>query len=65
MSEKKRMYNPNKNWSIEKGDYKRDEEATWSYHKKQKRKSLIKTIFWIIFYALSVSGVTYVALSLI
>ena len=65
MAENNKMYKPSKDWSIEKGDYKRDEEATWSYHRKQRRKSITKTVIWIIFYSLGVSGLTYLALTLL
>lgn len=59
-----KMFHPHEKWSIEKGDYKRDDDATWSYHKKQRRKSMVKTAVWIIIYSLAVSGVTYLALTL-
>ncbi|MBU2494587.1 MAG: hypothetical protein KJ571_18340 [Bacteroidetes bacterium] len=33
-----------KNWSIEKGDYKRDSESTNGYEKKNKRKNIFVKI---------------------
>jgi hypothetical protein len=59
------MYKPSKNWSIEKGDYKRDDDATWSHHRKQRRYNVTKKIVLIIFYSLGVSGLTYFALTML
>lgn len=52
-------------WSIEKGDYKRDEETTWSYFKKKQRKKNIRLFFLIILYAIGVSGLTYLLITMI
>lgn len=64
MKDNKKMYQPDKNWSIEKGDYKRDDQATWTYQRNLNRKKNIKLIVMIILYALGVSALTYLALSL-
>ncbi len=63
MKDNKKMFQPDKNWSIEKGDYKRDDQATWTYQRNLKRKKNIKLIIMIILYALGVSALTYFALS--
>jgi len=52
-------------WSIEKGDYKRDEDTTWSYFRKQQRKKNIRLFFLIVFYAIGVSAVTYLLIDLL
>lgn len=43
------------NWSIEKGDYKRDEHSTWSYQKKIIRKRRIRTVLMVLLYLAVIS----------
>lgn len=58
------MKNSNfQNWSIEKGDYKRDETSTWSFQKKIIRKRRIKKTALIILYTISVSVISYLLFS--
>ncbi len=64
LKDNKKMYQPDKNWSIEKGDYKRDDQASWTYQRNLKRKKNIKLVVMIILYAIGVSAITYFALSL-
>jgi len=64
MKDNKNMFNSDKNWSIEKGDYKRDDQATWTYQRNLNRKKNIKLVVMIILYALGVTAITYFALSL-
>jgi len=52
-------------WSIEQGDYKRDEDTTWSYFRKQQRKKNIRLFFLILLYAVGVSAVTYLLIDLL
>ncbi|MBS3946490.1 MAG: hypothetical protein KGZ42_13385 [Melioribacter sp.] len=47
------------NWSIEKGDYKRDETTTWTFQRKLIRKRRIKKSVLIILYTISVSIISY------
>ena len=49
----------NFNWSIENGDYERDEESTTTYQKKIARKKRIKLILSIILYICGVSIISY------
>ena len=49
----------NFNWSIEHGDYERDEEATTTYQRKKARKKRIKLVLSIILYVCGVSIVSY------
>ncbi len=51
------------NWSIEKGDYKRDETATRRYERKLRLKKNIKKIFFVSIYLLIVALITYFLLS--
>ncbi|MBI3123721.1 MAG: hypothetical protein HYZ10_04895 [Ignavibacteriales bacterium] len=64
MKDNKKMFQPDKNWSIEKGDYKRDDEATWTYQRNLNRKKNIKLVIMIILYAIGVTALTYFAISL-
>jgi hypothetical protein len=58
------MGNPNfQNWSIDKGDYKRDETSTWTFQKKLIRKRRVKKTLFAILYIVSVSVITYLFLS--
>lgn len=63
MKDNKNMFQPDKNWSIDKGDYKRDDKATWTYQRNLKRKKNVKLIIMIILYAFGVSALTFFALS--
>jgi|UPI0003006A1B cell division protein FtsL len=47
------------NWSIDKGDYKRDKTATWTYQKKLIRKRRIKKILLLILYITILTFATY------
>jgi flagellar basal body-associated protein FliL len=49
----------NFNWSIEHGDYERDEEATTTYQRKKTRKKRIKLMLSIILYICGVSIIAY------
>lgn len=51
------------NWSIEKGDYKRDDTTTWRYQKKLIRKRRIKKVFFIVLYTIIVSIISYIIFS--
>jgi len=64
MKDNKNIFQPDKNWSIEKGDYKRDDNATWTYQRNLKRKKNIKLVVMIILYAIGVSAFTYFAITL-
>jgi hypothetical protein len=46
-------------WSVEQGDYKRDETARWSFQKKQIIKRRIKLSLYILFYIIVVGVVAY------
>jgi hypothetical protein len=46
-------------WSVEQGDYKRDETARWSFQKKQIIKRRIKLGLYILFYIIIVAAVAY------
>ena len=46
-------------WSVDKGDYKRDDEATTSYLVKKKRARRIKTSLLILLYLSGVSIIAY------
>jgi len=59
----KKSYSNFENWSIEKGDYQRDETSRWSYQKKIIRKERIKKAIYILLYLVSVTVVTYLILS--
>ena len=50
-------------WSVDKGDYKRDDESTITYQKKLQRKRRIKTIFILLLYFIAVTIVTYYIIS--
>lgn len=47
-------------WSVEKGDYKRDQESTISYLKKRILIKKIKQSFWIFLYLTFVSAFSYI-----
>jgi hypothetical protein len=47
------------NWSIEKGDYKRDETSTWRFHKKMIWRKRLKSTLFIILYIVFVSIVAF------
>ena len=64
MKDNKKMYQHDKNWSIDKGDYKRDDQATWTYQRNLNRKKKIKLTVMIILYALGVTAITYFAITL-
>lgn len=64
MKDNKKMFQPDKDWSIEKGDYKRDDHATWTYQRNLNRKKNIKLVVMIILYAIGVTALTYFAISL-
>jgi len=64
MKDNKKMFQPDKDWSIEKGDYKRDDQATWTYQRNLNRKKNIKLVIMIILYAIGVTALTYFAISL-
>jgi hypothetical protein len=49
----------NFNWSIERGDYERDEEATTTYQRKKDRKKRIKLLLSIILYVGGISIISY------
>ncbi|MEJ5352231.1 MAG: hypothetical protein WHS65_11645 [Melioribacteraceae bacterium] len=51
------------NWSIEKGDYKRDESTTWRYQKKLQVRRTIKKILLIILYCIVVAGISFLIFS--
>jgi hypothetical protein len=46
-------------WSIDKGDYKRDEESTISHLKKRILIKRIKKTFWIFLYFTIVIAISY------
>jgi len=46
-------------WSVDKGDYKRDDEATTSYLEKKKRARRIKHSLLILLYLSGVSIIAY------
>lgn len=46
-------------WSVDKGDYKRDEESTISYLKKRILIKRIKKTFWIFLYFSLVIAISY------
>lgn len=51
------------NWSIEKGDYKRDVTSTWSYQKKLIKRKKIKNSLLIIAYLITVAVIAYLIFS--
>ncbi|NMB82334.1 MAG: hypothetical protein GYA14_11010 [Ignavibacteria bacterium] len=51
------------NWSIDKGDYKRDETTTWTFQRKLIRKRRIKKTALIILYTITVSVISYIIFS--
>jgi len=51
------------NWSIEKGDYKRDESTTWRYQKKLQVRRTIRKILLIILYCIIVAGISFLIFS--
>jgi hypothetical protein len=59
MKEKKEQQSNYYNWSIEKGDYQRDETSTWRYQKKLILKRRIKKTVLIILYTIAVSLISY------
>lgn len=56
--DKIKEHNFNK-WSVDKGDYKRDEESTISYLKKKNLRRRMKQAFWIILYFSLVVAISY------
>jgi hypothetical protein len=46
-------------WSVDKGDYKRNDEATITYMKKMLLKKRIKTTGWIFLYFSVVIVISY------
>ncbi len=50
-------------WSIEKGDYKRDDTSTWSYQRKLMLRRRIKYALLTIVYVVSVVVVSYLIFS--
>ncbi len=46
-------------WSVEKGDYERDAEATKTYHKKRKIIKRTKMIVKILLYFIIISIISY------
>jgi len=46
-------------WSIDKGDYDRDSEATLEHVKKTSLKKRIKLVFLILLYSLIIAAVSY------
>lgn len=50
-------------WSVESGDYKRDNEFTISNQRKLKTKKKIKTMLLMIIYFIAVSVVSYLILT--
>ncbi|MCK9281090.1 MAG: hypothetical protein M0P71_10745 [Melioribacteraceae bacterium] len=55
--------NKHKNWSIEKGDYRRDDTATWRYQKKLIRRKKIFTALRIVVYLVVLAVVAHLVLS--
>ncbi|MFA7289732.1 MAG: hypothetical protein WC055_12725 [Melioribacteraceae bacterium] len=55
--------NKHHNWSIEKGDYRRDDTATWRYQKKLIRRKKIYTALSIIGYFIVLAVVLHLILS--
>lgn len=51
------------NWSITKGDYKRDETTTWSYQKKLLRRKKIKNTLSVLVYLIIVTVLAYLIFS--
>ncbi|OGV11388.1 MAG: hypothetical protein A3J84_05995 [Ignavibacteria bacterium RIFOXYA2_FULL_37_17] len=51
--------NNHQQWSVEKGDYQRDDETTKTFLKKRNRIKRIKTIAWIIIYFTIISIISY------
>jgi hypothetical protein len=50
-------------WSVEKGDYDRDVEATTSHIKKISRKKRIRLSILILLYIICVAAVSYLIIS--
>ncbi len=46
-------------WSIDKGDYKRDDTATWSYQRKLIIKRRVKYTLLTILYVAVIAAVSY------
>ncbi|MBI1938455.1 MAG: hypothetical protein HYS25_10050 [Ignavibacteriales bacterium] len=58
------MKNNNFNdWTIEKGDYKRDDTSTWRYVRKQILRKRIKYTLITVFYLTTVSIIAYLLFS--
>jgi len=49
----------NFNWSVERGDYERDKEATTTYQKRRERKKRLKLLLSILLYIGGVTLITY------
>jgi hypothetical protein len=56
---KEKEVEKNFNWSVENGDYERDEEATTTYQRRKARRKRIKLIISIILYIMGVSLIGY------
>ena len=50
-------------WSIEKGDYRRDHQATWTYQKKQIRKRNFKYFLVTVLYLTVIAVLALLLLS--
>lgn len=48
-----------RNWSIEKGDYKRDAESSLTHIKKVYRKRLLIQILWLVLAVTVIGSVTW------
>lgn len=57
------LENKHKNWTIEIGDYKRDDTATWSYQKKLIRRKKIYIGLRIVAYLIVLAVVLHLVLS--
>ena len=60
--EQEKNYNQ---WSVEKGDYVRDDEATKTYQRRRNIMKKLKTIVWIFGYLIIISVASYFLFALI
>jgi hypothetical protein len=60
----KKTQEKNFGWSVEQGDYERDEEATITYHKRKDRKRRIRLSIIILIYLSAVTLISYLVLKL-
>lgn len=51
------------NWSVEQGDYKRDDDATYHSLRKTIRRKRIKMGVFIVIYLIVISLVAYLAIT--